>query len=142
MAFLTGITLIGRDVSDAMRGRVFAFIQTGARVTLLGSIAVSGVLVGFGSSRRLHVDHILSIAVASARALLLLAGIGGVYLGWVSLRQIDDRPGVPVLKDLSAIALRRPIAPYPSGPTIRSAPMKVRPSTDGHRRVPRRLNVR
>jgi dTMP kinase len=126
MAFLTGITLIGRDVSDAVRGRVFAFIQTGARVTLLGSIAVSGALVGLGSSRRLHVDNLFHTAVASARALLLVAGLGGVYLGWAALRQIDDRPGVPVLKDLSAIALRRPVAPYPSMPAVRSAPMTVR----------------
>jgi dTMP kinase len=125
-----------------MRGRVFAFIQTGARVTLLGSIAVSGVLVGLGSSRRLHIDHLFNIAVASARALLLLAGAGGVYLGWAALRQIDDRRGVPVLKDLSAIARRKPIAPYPSGPTIRSAPMRIRPEYNGHRKVPRGLNVR
>ena len=137
MAFLTGITLIGRDVSDSVRGRVFAFIQTGARVTLLGSIAASGVLVGLGSSRRLHVDGILNTAVASARALLLLAGIGGVYLGWAALRQIDDRPGVPVLKDLSAIARRRPVAPAPPFRTVTSTSMTVKRRRPAQRRLRR-----
>jgi dTMP kinase len=134
MAFLTGITLIGRDVSEAVRGRVFAFIQTAARVTLLGSIAVSGVLVGLGSSRRLRVDGFVNIPIASNRALLLVAGIGGIYLGCVALRQIDDRPGIPVLKDLSAIALRRPLEPYP--PVNRTAPM----SGNGGRRTRRRAS--
>jgi MFS family permease len=148
MAFLTGVTLIGRDVSDAVRGRVFAFIQTGARVTLLGSIAVSGVLVGLGSSRRLHIDGLFTMSVASSRALLLVAGVGGIYLGWAALRQIDDRPGIPVFKDLSAIALRRPLAPYPvnrsSPPVNRSAPYppvnRSAPiSADGRRAIRRRV---
>jgi MFS family permease len=138
MAFLTGITLIGRDVSDTVRGRVFAFIQTGARVTLLGSIAASGVLVGLGSSRRLRVDGVFNIAISSTRALLLLAGIGGIYLGWAALRQIDDRRGVPVLKDLSAIALRRPIAPYPPARAVRSTPMTAKRRRSPYHRVSRR----
>jgi len=31
LAFLCGVTLIGGEVDDAVRGRVFAFVQTAAR---------------------------------------------------------------------------------------------------------------
>src|SRR5262249_43681811 len=58
MAFLTGVTLLGGEVDDSLRGRVFGFIQAGVRVTLLATIAISGVLVGVGSSRQLRVDGV------------------------------------------------------------------------------------
>ena len=41
MALLTGMTLLGTEVADDLRGRVFAFVQTGCRVTLLLSIFAS-----------------------------------------------------------------------------------------------------
>jgi len=54
MAFLSGITLLGAEVADAVRGRVFAFVQTSARAVLLLAVSVSGALVGVGSSRQLE----------------------------------------------------------------------------------------
>ena len=112
MAFLVGITLLGRDVDDEVRGRVFAVVQTGARVVLLATVALSGVLVGVGSSHRLQVGA-LRVDISATRVLLLLAGVGGVLLGRAALKQIDDRPGIPVTADLANIVLRRPLAPDP-----------------------------
>src|SRR5699024_2679386 len=51
MAFLSGITLLGGEVGDDLRGRVFAFVHTGVRAVLMVSIALTGVLVGAGGSR-------------------------------------------------------------------------------------------
>lgn len=108
MAFLAGITLLGGEVADDKRGRVFAFVETGARVTLIAAIAVSSVLVGAGSSRRLHLFDGASLAISTTRVLLFVAGIGGVWLGRGVLRQIDDRRGISLLADVWNNLRRKP----------------------------------
>jgi dTMP kinase len=107
MAFLSGVTLLGAEVGDRMRGRVFAFVQTAVRVTLIWSIGATGVIVGIGSSRRFHL-WLVTIDISTARVLLLLAGVCGALVGVTALRQMDDAPGVPVLADLWAAIIRRP----------------------------------
>ncbi len=39
IAFLTGLTIIGAQVADDIRGRVVAFVQSIVRLTLLGALA-------------------------------------------------------------------------------------------------------
>jgi dTMP kinase len=107
MAFLCGITLIGAEVADEVRGRVFAFVQTSARAVLLLAVSASGALVGVGSSRRLALGPV-TVVVASSRVLFLVAGVCGVVVGLAALRRMDDRRDVPVLRDLwSALTRRR-----------------------------------
>jgi dTMP kinase len=48
----------------------------------------------------------LAVPVSTTRLLLMVAGGAGVAVGLIALRQMDDRPGVPVLRDLWR-ALRR-----------------------------------
>jgi dTMP kinase len=113
MAFLSGITLLGNQVADDVRGRVFAFVQTAVRVTLVASIAVAGILVGLGSSRHIHVDG-LAVDVSTTRVLLFVAGAASIWVGWKSLRTMDDRPGVPIIRDVwNTAALRRELRPPP-----------------------------
>jgi dTMP kinase len=109
MAFLAGITLLGGEVEDAMRGRVFAFLQAAVRATLMVTIAVSGVVVGVGASRHLDIG-IVRFDISTARLLLFASGAAGVVVGVVALRQIDDRRGIPILRDVWAAVLRRPMA--------------------------------
>jgi len=97
MAFLSGTTLLGKEVTDDVRGRVFAFIQTGTQVTLLLTISLSSFLVGIGGSRSL-----LGFNVSTTRPLLLAAGVFGTIAGIASLKQMDDKPGVPLLADVVA----------------------------------------
>jgi dTMP kinase len=119
MAFLSGITLLGGDVADQVRGRVFAFVQTAVRATLMLAISAAGTLAGIGSSRRLRLGS-LALDVSIARVLLFVAGACGVLIGVAALRQMDDRPGVPVLRDLWAALRRRPApAPGPAPATPR-----------------------
>jgi dTMP kinase len=99
MAFLAGITLIGGEVVDEMRGRVFAFLQTAARLVLMVTIAVASVLVGFGRPRTVRLGDVV-VLVSTTRLLLLAAGATGIAVGLAALRQMDDRPGVPVLRDV------------------------------------------
>ncbi len=106
MAFLSGTTLLGGEVNDEMRGRVFAVVQTGTRVILMLAISLSGVLVGVGGSRAIVGTE---FSVSSTRILLAVAGIVGVGAGLWALRQMDDKPGVPILPDLISSIRGRPL---------------------------------
>ena len=106
MAFLSGITLLGAEVHDEVRGRVFAVVQTGTRVILMLAIALSGVLVGLGGSRTIAGTD---LSVSSTRVLLGVAGILGVAAGYWALRQMDDKPGVPIFADLIGSVRGRPL---------------------------------
>ncbi|MEV6967454.1 hypothetical protein AB0M47_20350, partial [Hamadaea sp. NPDC051192] len=102
---------LGNEVPDRLRGRVFAFLQTAVRVCLIVAISASGVLVGVGSSRHFRIGPV-GVELSTARALLAVAGLSGVGLGMAAFRQMDDRPGVPLLRDLWAVLRRRsPDAP-------------------------------
>ncbi|MFI6763341.1 dTMP kinase [Micromonospora sp. NPDC050417] len=110
MAFLSGTTLLGGEVADEVRGRVFAVVQTGTRLVLILAISVSSLLVGVGGSRELRIAD-LGISVSSTRLLLLVAGIAGILAGINAFRQMDDKPGVPVLPDLWGSIRGRPLSP-------------------------------
>ena len=43
---MTGLTLLGREVSDELRGRTFALVQSLVRLELLFVLAVAPFLVG------------------------------------------------------------------------------------------------
>lgn len=111
MAFLSGTTLLGTEVTDDVRGRVFAFIQTGTQVTLLLTISVSSFVVGLGGSR-----HMLGFTMSTTRPMLLAAGIFGMVAGIGALRQMDDKSGVPLFADLIASLRGHPLRPLPTIP--------------------------
>ena len=108
MAFLAGITLLGTEVSDDVRGRVFAFVNTAARGVLVLAISLSSVIVGFGAARQLDVGPFVLI-VDTTRVLLVVAGAVGIATGVTSFRQMDDKPGVAVIPDLISSILGRPL---------------------------------
>jgi dTMP kinase len=106
MAFLSGTTLLGGEVDDEVRGRVFAVVQTGTRVVLMLAISLSGVLVGLGGS---HDVGGTGVPISSTRVLLAIAGVLGILAGFWALRQMDDKPGVPLLADLVSSMRGRPL---------------------------------
>ena len=57
IAFLTGLTIIGTEVADEIRGRVNAFVQTIVRLTLLGSLSIVPLIVGLVAPRTIGPDH-------------------------------------------------------------------------------------
>lgn len=109
MAFLSGITLLGGEVGDELRGRVFAFVHTGVRVVLMVAIALTGVLVGAGGSRMLDLG-MAEVPVSYTRVLLFIAGVCGILAGRLAFRQMDDKPGVPVFADLWGSVRGRPLS--------------------------------
>jgi len=86
MAFLVGWTLLGADVGDDIRGRVFAFVEAGGRIALLVAIAVSSVLAGLG-------DPVPG--VPAARFVLLGAGLVVVLAGCAGFRWAGDESPSP-----------------------------------------------
>jgi dTMP kinase len=109
MAFLAGTTLLGGEVEDELRGRVFGFVNMATRVVLMLAISLSIVLVGFGSDRVVGVGD-LSVSLSTTRILLLAAGAVGILAGVAAFRQMDDKPGVPVFVDLWGSLRGRPLA--------------------------------
>ena len=108
MAFLAGTTLLGGEVEDELRGRVFGFVNMSTRVVLMLAISLSSVLVGLGRDRVISVGN-LSVSVSTTRILLLGAGVVGILAGVAAFRQMDDKPGVPVWADLLGSLRGRPI---------------------------------
>lgn len=109
MAFLCGLTLLGGEVGDELRGRVFAFVHTGVRGVLMVAIALTGVLVGAGGSQLLNLG-LVEMSVSYTRVLLFIAGVAGILAGRAAFRQMDDKPGVPVLPDLWGSVRGRPLS--------------------------------
>ncbi|MDG4795370.1 dTMP kinase [Micromonospora sp. WMMD1082] len=110
MAFLSGTTLLGGEVADEVRGRVFAVVQIGTRMVLILAIALGSLLAGVGGSRTLTIAD-LGISVSSTRLLLLAAGAAGIFAGISAFGQMDDKKGVPVLADLWGSIRGRPLMP-------------------------------
>jgi dTMP kinase len=116
VAYVTGYTVIGLEVDDDTRGRTFAFLQSGIRVILFAVIAIAPSLAaGFnalvsGSDLRLGAIAYRNVGY---NLVLLLAAVVAVLLGRVSYRQMDDRKGVPLWADLTAVFRRRQPDPEP-----------------------------
>ncbi|MCZ2858309.1 dTMP kinase [Blastococcus sp. VKM Ac-2987] len=105
MAFLAGITLIGTEVADEIRGRTFAIVQSLVRAALIISLAL--VPIGVGLIGRHEVDlGALAVQLSGERIMLFAAGLLAIGVGVVAYRQMDDGRPVPLLADV-VTALRR-----------------------------------
>ena len=101
IAFLTGLTIIGSQVADEIRGRINAFVQTIVRLTLLGSLSVVPVIVGLVATRTVG-----PFTVDGTRVVMFAGGLVAAAVGSIAYRLMDDRRTAPMLPDLLA-ALRR-----------------------------------
>ncbi len=105
IAYLTGMTLLGGEVEDDMRGRTFAFVQSMVQVVLIGTLALVPFVVGVVKVRHYHLLDMM-ITVDGSRFLLFGGGLVALGVGLVSYRQMDDRSSVPLMADLVS-AVRR-----------------------------------
>lgn len=115
LAYVLGLTLLGSEVEDEVRGRTFGLVNALMRIDLLLVLAVAPPLAGAVGRRSLHLPggpyDLNGISVT-----MLVGGLLAVGVGLVSYRTMDDRPGVPLRSDLWAL-LRRP-SPAPSLPGV------------------------
>ena len=118
IAYSTGFTIVGLEVDDDTRGRVFAFFQSSIQVILLTVIAVvpflsSGltrVIASLNGTGNVKIGNI-TYASAGQNAVILLAAVVAFLLGMRAYRQMDDRKGVPLREDLLAAVRNEPPPP-------------------------------
>ena len=106
VAFLTGLTIIGSQVDDSMRGRTISFVQSIVRVDLLASMALVPVLVGLVQPRQVIVFG-QAFTVDGTRTVLFGAGVIAAIVGVLAYRQMDDRRTESILTDLRVALSRR-----------------------------------
>ncbi|HWG94348.1 MAG TPA: dTMP kinase, partial [Mycobacteriales bacterium] len=107
IAYVVGITLLGLEVDDALRGRMFGLVQSLMRIDLLLVTASAPFVAGAVDQRQFAVGP-LDVDLNGVSVVLLLGGVLGVVVGVVSHRQMDDRRGVPLRADLLALLRRSP----------------------------------
>ena len=92
IAWINGFTMIGQEVSDALRGRVFGFVMSSVRLTLLATIAAGPVIAGAVGS---HLVLIGSFQWRLSGAALVLAagGLVAILVSGYAARQVGTPGG-------------------------------------------------
>jgi len=120
IAYSTGFTIVGLEVDDDTRGRVFAFFLSSIQVILLTVIAaatflspaLTKLIAGITGSGQVRFAHVVYASVGQNVVILLAAAVAAL-LGVSAYRQMDDRKGVPLREDLLAAIKGEPFAPVP-----------------------------
>ncbi|HEU5474306.1 MAG TPA: dTMP kinase [Actinophytocola sp.] len=107
VAFLTGVTIIGSQVEDAIRGRINAIYQSLMKIILFGATASVPLLVGLVKPRTVTAWG-REMLVDGTRPVLLAAGLLAALVGVIAYRQMDDRRTEPIMADLMAAIRGKP----------------------------------
>ncbi|HEX6486270.1 MAG TPA: dTMP kinase [Nocardioidaceae bacterium] len=99
VAWITGNTLLGLEVPDEIRGRTLAFVGSMIRLSLALVLATAPALAGLIG---MHTPTVLGrqFVYNGAAITFLIAAVVMTVVGVTSYRQMDDRKGVPLVKDL------------------------------------------
>jgi dTMP kinase len=138
VAYVTGYTIVGLEVDDDTRGRVFAFLYSAIRVILLSVIAVAPfVAAGFTALVRgasgtgsLHLGHVSYEGIGYNLVMLLAAAIA-LWVGFISYRHMDDRKGVPLRDDLVSVVRGEDFQPVPASVNGHQPPAPEVPARHG-----------
>jgi dTMP kinase len=121
IAYPLGFTIVGLEVDDDTRGRVFAFFQSTIQVILLAVIAIvpfiAAAFTKAISSATGSGDVVIgnvTYGAAGQNVVILLAAVIVAFVGIKSYRRMDDRKGVPLRDDLVAAIRGDEFRPVPS----------------------------
>ena len=135
-AYPIGFTIVGLEVDDDTRGRVFAFFLSTIQAILFAVIAVAGfIATGFSAAigalagARNGVVTLAHITYGAPgdNLLLLLSAVLVAFVGVKSYRELDDRKGVPLFEDLIAAVRNEPLSKAPSAATPDGGAVPSRP---------------
>jgi dTMP kinase len=129
IAYSTGFTIVGLEVDDDTRGRVFAFFQSTIQVILFTviilalsiSAGLTRVIASLNGTGNVKIGNV-TYASAGQNVVILLAAVVAFLLGMRAYRQMDDRKGAPLREDLLAAVRSEPLSPlvdavHPNGNT-------------------------
>lgn len=116
LAYVLGLTLLGGEVADAVRGRTFGLVNSLMRISLLLSVTVAPALAGVVGRRRVGVLGRV-IDVNGVSVTLLLGALLAMTVGVLCFRTLDDQPDVSFRSDLVRL-VRRPARRTPSYPGL------------------------
>ncbi|MGQ7349854.1 dTMP kinase [Quadrisphaera oryzae] len=100
IAWVTGYTLLGLEVADEVRGRTFAFVQSSARIVLVGVLALAPALAAVFGTHRLQFTRTAGLTYNGAALTLLVAAVLATGIGLAAYRTLDDGHAGPLREDL------------------------------------------
>ena len=120
IAYPLGFTIVGLEVDDDTRGRVFAFFQSTIQVILLAVIAAvpflsaafTKAIASSTGSGDVKIGNIVYVS-AGQNLVILLAAAVVAFVGVSSYRRMDDRKGVPLIDDMVAAVRGENLRPVP-----------------------------
>nr|WP_257721486.1 MFS transporter [Kibdelosporangium phytohabitans] len=107
IAFLTGVTIIGTQVEDAIRGRINAIYQSLMKIILAGSMITVPLFIGLVRPRNVEIFG-SAVRIDGTRPVLFVAGLIAALVGVIAYRQMDDRRSETILADLKAAIRGKP----------------------------------
>jgi dTMP kinase len=126
IAWVTGYTLVGLEVDDELRGRTFAFLQSLVRVVLLLVLVAAPLLSGVIGAHKVDLPNENVYRFDGTNVVLVVAAVIAVLVGVVAYRQMDDRRGIPLGRDLYGALSGVPyVASEPVGVTGRGVLIAV-----------------
>ena len=99
ITWVTGFTMLGMEVQDDVRGRTFAFVQSLIRVVLVGVLAVAPLIAAAVGQHTFKFQN-TQISYNGAAVTILIAGFFASLIGFVSYKQMKDRPNVSLWSDI------------------------------------------
>lgn len=100
IAWVTGYTMLGSEVEDSLRGRTFAFVQSAARVVLVGVMALAPAMSAWFGTHHWRFSRHLSLTMNGTAITLFVAALLAVAIGFVAYRNMDDHGEVSLREDL------------------------------------------
>jgi dTMP kinase len=107
ISFLTGVTIIGTQVEDAIRGRINAIYQSLMKIILALSMMVVPLLIALVKPRTTELFGRVMV-IDGTRPVLFGAGLIAALVGVIAYRQMDDRRTETILADLKAAIRGKP----------------------------------
>ena len=115
ITWVTGFTMLGMEVQDEVRGRTFAFVQSLIRVVLVGVLAVAPLIAAAVGQHTFEFQN-TQVSYNGAAVTILLAGLFAALIGFISYKQMKDRPNVSLWSDITN-ALKGELGSITGAPT-------------------------
>ena len=99
ITWVTGFTMLGMEVADDVRGRTFAFVQSLIRVVLVAVLAAAPLIAAAVGEHTFKFQN-TQVSYNGAAVTILIAGLFASLIGFISYKQMKDRPNVSLGSDI------------------------------------------